>query len=120
MIWPVLTAWPASTELRNAARAMRRDLVLHLHRLDDAQDPRHGLIPLGDLDGELGPLHRADDGVLGRAVPTGAAAPLPASPRELGVGRLRNEKLELVATSLELGLNDRSRSRRPPSGRPLR
>jgi hypothetical protein len=48
---------------------VRRDLVLHLHRLDDAEDlSRFDLVAVGDFDREHRALHRADDRVLGGAV----------------------------------------------------
>ena len=88
MTWPVVTGWPGSTEsCGDETRAVRVHLVLHLHRLDDADHlPRLDLLAVGDAHGEDGALHRGDDRVLARAAgaaPRGrardAAPPAPAT-----------------------------------------
>src|SRR4051812_11905783 len=78
-------------------------LVLHLHRLDDADDLAClDLIPLRDLDREDGALHRTDHGVLaGGAAATGALA-LTAPTRELRERRFRPEHAHLETLCVDL------------------
>ena len=72
-------------QLLDDAGAEGVHLVLHLHRLDDAEHAaRLHLVALGDLDGEHRSLHRADDGVRAGAVAAGGV-PLAAPPGELAV-----------------------------------
>ena len=107
--WPVPTASPAATE-RSATTPsrVRVHLVLHLHRLDDADH-------LARLDGvarrrrarEDGALHRADDRVL-----AGAAAP-PAEAARAAAGRARGTAARARAAA------PRSAGRRPPRREPL-
>src|SRR6266566_10132061 len=55
-------------QLAHGACAVRMHLVLHLHRLDDADDlARFDLVALRHLDGEDRSLHRADDRVAPRS-----------------------------------------------------
>ena len=67
--WPVVTASPAShREAGHASRPRRVDLVLHLHRLDDADHlARLDLVALGDVDRKDRALHRADDRIVAGA-----------------------------------------------------
>src|SRR4051812_14584761 len=82
--------------------AVRGDLVLHLHRLDDADDlARFDLVPVGDLDCEHRPLHRAGDGVARVAAMLAVLALLPAAD-ELLVLRLGDEDAHLVAAAVQL------------------
>ena len=62
---PLATASPAATTSSDdGAGAVGDDLVLHLHRLDDADDvARLDHVSVDHVDREHGPLHRADDGV---------------------------------------------------------
>ena len=60
-------------EAPDGAGAVRVHLVLHLHRLDDADHPTGlDLVAVGDRDREDRPLHRRNDRVA--ATRTGAAA----------------------------------------------
>jgi len=95
---------------------MGGDLVLHLHRLHDADHlARLDLVALADLDRQHRALHRRDDRVLGAGVRT-AAGPFLPPPRELGVGRLWDERLNLVALAVELEAQaPRARRRAIPS-----
>ena len=77
--WPPETAWPTSIdEPGHHARAVCRDLVLHLHRLDDADHlPGLDLVALGNLDRQDCALHRRHDGVLRAACARAAARRVP-------------------------------------------
>src|SRR5690242_15362939 len=88
-------------ELADTAGPMRMDLVLHLHRLDDA-DHLAGLylVTLVDLDREDGSLHRRDDGILSGRAGTGAPGTLPAAARELDEAGLGPEHAHLEAPAL--------------------
>src|SRR4051812_26188048 len=60
--------------------AVRGDLVLHLHRLDDADHlARFDVVPVGDLDREHRPLHRAGHGIASVAAVLAVPALLPAA-----------------------------------------
>src|SRR5207244_3866805 len=73
-------------ELGDDAVAVGADLVLHLHRLDDAEDlAGPDLASVGDADFEHGSLHRADDGVARRAVAAGRTPALATAAGKLGV-----------------------------------
>src|SRR5207248_3909108 len=77
-------------QLRHDACAMRVDLVLHLHRLDDAEElPRLDFVAVRDVDREDRALHRARHRVTpGRALRglrAFAAAPGQVRPRRLAV-----------------------------------
>src|SRR5918994_6610193 len=94
-------------ELGDPARPVRGDLVLHLHRLDDAEHLAGlDLVAVGDFDREHGALHRADDGVARRAVVRPGGDALSPSPDELGVRRLGEVELELVTAPVQLGVED--------------
>ena len=59
-------------------------LVLHLHRLDDAEDLAGAdILTLGDLDREDRSLHRADDRVAAGDVAASRTGPVGAPPSEL-------------------------------------
>jgi hypothetical protein len=78
------------------------DLVLHLHRLDDADHlARDHRVALAHLDGEHRTLHRADD----RIAPTGAArsssGALSPPLSEGGPGRFRHEHLDVEPAAVE-------------------
>src|SRR5829696_146024 len=89
-------------QLGHDAVAVRGDLVLHLHRLDDADDlTRLDLVSVLDVDGEDGALHRARDGVAGSSAMMPVAALLPAS-HELLELRLGNDDTHLVAAAVQL------------------
>src|SRR4051794_30472742 len=77
-------------------------LVLHLHRLDDADDlaGRH-LISLRDLDREDGALHRTDHGVLAAGAAAAGALALAAAARELGERRLGPEHADFEALAVD-------------------
>src|SRR5215203_692327 len=90
-------------QARHCARTRGCDLVLHLHRLDNADDlARLDLIAFGDLDREDGALHRRDDRVAGSAVMSALCVAVPAPSSELRVRRLRLEKPDLEAPTLYL------------------
>ena len=79
-------------KLRDRPAPVGVDLVLHLHRLDDAEHLAGGdLVALGDRHHEHRPLHRGDDGVV-TARPAAhrahafAPAPSERAPRGLGLG----------------------------------
>jgi hypothetical protein len=100
------------------------DLVLHLHRLDDAENlALPNLVAIRDLDREHRSLHRADDGVT--AVAAGVSGTvggaLGVAPRELEIQRLGPEQGDLEAPAVELhrdGPSDGARGGRRPSDRP--
>src|SRR5262249_56921795 len=77
-------------QLADAAAAMRVPLVLHLHRLDDA-DPLPGLplVALGALHRQHRSLHRADDGVFAGTPAGPRTLALAPAAGELGPRRLR-------------------------------
>src|SRR5918992_576956 len=100
-------------KLGDQSGTMSRDLVLHLHRLDDAQDLARGhLVALRDLHGENGPLHRANDCVARRRVASTAAFTLSPPTGELGVRRLGDEDLHLVTTPVDLSADHPLEARR--------
>ncbi len=93
MTWPYATGSPAATDkLRDRPALVGVDLVLHLHRLDDAEHLAGGdLVALGDRDREHRPLHRGDNGIppaMRAPRGMGAFAPTPCelAPRRLGLG----------------------------------
>ena len=83
--------------------AWRVHLVLHLHRLDDAEDLAGAdLVALGHLDREHRPLHGADDRVAARGVGTARAGTVGAPARELRPRRLRDEAGHLESMTVQL------------------
>ena len=112
--WPLATASPTATaSCATAPGAVRTDLVLHLHRLDEAEHlALLDRVAVGDLDLQHRPLHRADDGVAARPARP-ATRPLAPPPGELGPRRLRLEQRHLEAAPADL---DGARPR--PQGRP--
>src|SRR6266480_3136781 len=94
-------------QLGDDAVAVGRDLVLHLHRLDDADHlAGANLVAVGHFDSQHGALHRRHDRVLGGSVVRAAAGSLPAAPRQLREGRLRDQGLHLVEAPVELDARD--------------
>ena len=103
----------ADGQLGHHAVAVRGDLVLHLHRLDDAEHAAgFDDLPLLDADGEHGALHRADH----RGASAGARAARALRPRagELGPRRLGLEHGHVVAAAVDLDVV--AASVEPPAG----
>ena len=101
--WPLPTAWPGSTasSVTTPARWAVISFSIFIASTMQITWPGCDLVALGDLDCEHGALHRRDHGVLGAAVSTGGDS-LAAPARELGVRRLRHERLDLVAAAVQL------------------
>ena len=96
--WPLVIPCPdAIAELGDDAVARRGDLVLHLHRLDDADHLTDGdRISVRDEDLEHGALHRARDGAVAgrrrrrRCVRGGGARAPPTAARSCAGARRRS------------------------------
>ena len=109
----------ATASAGDRARPRRDDLVLHLHRLDDAEElPGRDLVAVGDLDLEHRPLHRADDGAVA-AAPGARDRALTPSPCELGPGRRGHQQAHVVRAAVDLH-PDEPRHRRDRSVRAVR
>jgi len=94
-------------QLGDAAGAVRVHLVLHLHRLDDAEDlARLDLVSLCNLDREHRALHRAHDRVVPGARGPTAALSFATAPSQLGEGRLGTEDTHFEAASIHLDRAD--------------
>src|SRR5207247_1620317 len=90
-------------ELRDAAAPRGMDLVLHLHRLHDAQHlARLDLVAFGNLDREDRALHRADDGVSPGARGPPRTGTLAAPACELHEAWLRAQDANLEAAPVHL------------------
>src|SRR5262245_4243660 len=82
---------------------MRRDLVLHLHCLDDAQHlPHFDLLTVQDLYVEHGSLHRADDRAAAYRTARAGCGALLASLRQRRVRRTPREEANVEAAAVEL------------------
>src|SRR5262249_54129790 len=87
---------PAHRQLGPAPREVRDDLVLHLHRLDDAEHLAClDDVALGHVDGKHGALHRADDGVPPAGADSGGCQALATPAREPGIRRLQDAYLHV-------------------------
>ena len=109
---PLATASPASDrQPGDPPGPVGDDLVLHLHRLDDA-DHLAGLdlFALGDLDLQHRALHRGDDRLAAGAAGSVRSALAPAA-RQLRPGRLRLEHRHVVAAPADLDRPSRARGR---------
>ena len=91
------------SELRDRPGGVGGHLVLHLHRLDDADHlARRDLVALGDLHVQHGSLHRADDG---------AAAPARTAP---ATGHAFGERARGTAARARAPSPSRAARRPPP------
>src|SRR5438128_10722219 len=94
-------------QLGDAAGAMRVHFILHLPRLDDAEDlARHHLVALCNLDREHSALHRTHDRIAPCARGPAAAHSFATAPTQLGEGRLGTEDAHLEAASVYLDRAD--------------
>ncbi len=103
---PIVTGWPhLNRHVADDARAVRAHLVLHLHRLDDADHPT-GFDRVAVCHPHLqdGSLHRAHHAV-GRTPCSPGGGAFPPATCELAVRRLGHTHLHLHPAAVDLGKN---------------
>ena len=100
---PVVTGWPGAIARSATTPARwRGDLVLHLHRLDDADHLAElDEIAVGNPHLQHRALHRARN-VVGAARACAGRRPLPPAPGERAVRRLGHVHLHLDAAAVDL------------------
>jgi hypothetical protein len=90
-------------EVGDDAVAVRADLVLHLHRLDDAEDlPGRHVVALGDRTSSTVPCIGLTTASRAAAEPCPAAARSPPAASEAGEGRFGHEHADVEAAAVEL------------------